>query len=51
MEKKVHILFAEDDINLRFVTQDNLERKGFKVSSFEKGTDAWEAFQNDAFSL
>lgn len=38
------ILFAEDDENLRFVIQDNLELRGFQVITAEDGQRALEMF-------
>jgi DNA-binding response OmpR family regulator len=39
-----HILYVEDDINLSFVTSDNLEMAGFSVCHCTTGTEGWAAF-------
>ena len=49
--RDVKILFAEDDINLGFVTKDNLELQGYQVFHCENGQTAWESFNNQAFDL
>lgn len=51
MEKKIHILLAEDDNNLGFVVQDNLMISGFKVTLCGDGEEALKAFANNAFDL
>ena len=40
------ILLAEDDENLRFVVQDNLELRGFKVESCNNGKAGLEKFRS-----
>jgi len=45
------IMLVEDDMNLSYVTKDNLEKHGFKVSAFDDGESALEAFANEAFDL
>jgi DNA-binding response OmpR family regulator len=45
MQQVPVILLAEDDENLRFVIQDNLELRGFKVESASNGKDALEKFR------
>ncbi|MCL4108667.1 UNVERIFIED_CONTAM: hypothetical protein GTU68_006985 [Idotea baltica] len=37
MEKSAHILYVEDDETLGFVTRDNLEQEGYRVSHFTNG--------------
>ena len=51
MDKKIHILLAEDDNNLGFVVQDNLMVSGFKVTLCGDGEEALKAFANNAFDL
>ncbi|MGZ5243661.1 MAG: response regulator transcription factor [Bacteroidia bacterium] len=46
-----HILFVEDDINLSFVTCDNLEKQGYKITSSQNGIDAWETYKQGEFDL
>ena len=50
-EKKAHILFVEDDVNLSFVTQDNLESNGFAVTACADGQAGLEAFKAGAFDI
>lgn len=49
MPKK--ILFVEDDINLAFVTQDNLEAANYGVTHCNNGHIAWETFQKEDFDI
>jgi DNA-binding response OmpR family regulator len=46
-----HILYVEDDLNLGFVTKDNLEANAFVVTHCADGASAWAAFQADSFDL
>lgn len=46
-----HILFVEDDINLSFVTRDNLEKEGYKITTSHDGLEAWDLFQQHEFDL
>jgi two-component system response regulator VicR len=46
MEKKIRILYVEDDMTLSFVTRDNLELKGYSVDFCEDGEKALEMTQN-----
>jgi DNA-binding response OmpR family regulator len=47
MEKpKAHILYVEDDVNLSFVTSDNLEMHGYRITSFSDGAAVMEALSN-----
>lgn len=48
---KAHILFVEDDVNLGFVTRDNLEMAQFAVTHCTNGTQAWDTFQAGQFDL
>lgn len=45
------ILYVEDDINLGFVTQDNLQLKGYDVTLCKNGVEAEETFNNQHFDL
>ncbi len=45
------ILFVEDDINLAFVTQDNLEAANYGVTHCDNGQMAWETFQKNDFDI
>ncbi|WP_234735183.1 response regulator transcription factor [Tellurirhabdus bombi] len=48
---KARILYVEDDINLGFVTKDNLELAHFQVEHHINGVAAWEAFNRQPFDL
>jgi DNA-binding response OmpR family regulator len=48
---KAKILFAEDDVNLGFVTKDNLEMSGYEVLHCLDGKATLEAFRKDNFDL
>jgi len=48
---KARILFVEDDVNLGFVTRDNLEMARFAVTHCTTGTQGWEAFQAGTFDV
>lgn len=48
---RAHLLYVEDDINLSFVTRDNLEAAGFLVRHCATGAAGWAAFQAEAFDL
>lgn len=45
------ILYVEDDLNLGFVTQDNLQLNGFDVRHCTNGKDALDVFKEQAFDL
>ena len=45
------LLLAEDDENLRFVVQDNLELRGFQVIATEDGEEALQKFTKGEISL
>ncbi len=45
------ILYVEDDVNLGFVTTDNLEIKGYKVVYCKDGKSAFTAFKKEPFDL
>lgn len=42
---QAHILIAEDDVNLRFIIQDNLEIQGYKVTTAADGEEAIQLFR------
>ena len=48
---KPKILYVEDDLNLGFVTQDNLELNGFAVQHCKDGQEAFEAFNKETYDL
>lgn len=45
------ILLCEDDLNLSFIVQDNLEQNGFLVAAFDNGAKAFQAFQQENIDL
>ena len=45
------ILYVEDDLSLSFVTQDQLEKRGYEVFSCENGLDALALFKKEIFDL
>jgi len=45
------ILYVEDDVNLGFVTKDNLEMSGFAVTHCLTGTEALDCFEPGRFDL
>jgi two-component system response regulator VicR len=51
MEKKIRILYVEDDMTLSFVTRDNLELKGYSVDLCEDGEKALEMISNQIYDL
>lgn len=51
MADKPHLFYTEDDTTLSFVTIDNLERQGYKVSHFPDGESAREHFSPGKYSL
>ncbi len=48
---KAHLLYVEDDESLSFVTRDNLELQGYKVSYCENGKKALEMFEPEKYDL
>ncbi|MFA0961265.1 response regulator transcription factor [Roseivirga sp. BDSF3-8] len=48
---KAHILFVEDDNNLRFLVEDNLAMEGFRVTGCADGEAGLKAFTEQAFDL
>ena len=51
MTTRARILYVEDDINLSFVTRDNLEAASLMVQHYTNGADGWAAFQAESFDL
>lgn len=51
MNDKPKILYVEDDETLRFITTDNLTRKGFDVVNASDGLTAFELFAKDTFDI
>lgn len=49
--RKVSILYVEDDVNLSYVTKDNLEEHGFQVQHCTDGAAALAAFTKSEFDL
>lgn len=47
----VKILYVEDDETLSFVTRDNLELQGYKITHSMDGKSALESFKKEAFDL
>ena len=50
-ENKIHILYVEDDINLSFVTKDNLTLAGYTVHHCASGKEALGKINEQSFSL
>ena len=48
---KAHLFYVEDDESLSFVTRDNLELQGFKVTYCADGREAMEVVQKENFDL
>jgi len=51
MEKKIKLLYVEDDEVLAFVTKDNLELKGYEVHHCVDGRAAYQQFLKDNYDL
>lgn len=51
MNKKIHLLLAEDDPNLGFVVQDHLNMTGYEVTLASNGQEALQAFRRQSFAL
>ncbi len=49
--KKTKILYVEDDVNLGFVTKDNLLKKGYDVTLIPDGLEAAQTFSQQKFDL
>ncbi len=48
---KAHLLYVEDDASLGFVTRDNLELQGYRITHCTDGKQALEVFQKEKFDL
>ena len=48
---KAHLLYVEDDESLSFVTKDNLELQGYRITYFDNGQKAMEAVKELDFDL
>lgn len=48
---KAHLLYVEDDESLSYVTRDNLELQGYRITWCEDGQKALELIQNQTFDL
>ena len=48
---KANILYVEDDETLSFITKDNLELNGYKVTHVEEGSKVLEVFEAGQFDL
>jgi len=48
---KAHLLYVEDDESLSFVTRDNLELQGYKITYCEDGAKAMEIIHQEQFDL
>jgi two-component system response regulator VicR len=51
MKEAITILYVEDDLNLAFVTKDNLVLEGYEVIHCENGKDALIAIEKSKFDL
>ena len=51
MNVKPKILYVEDDLDLGFVTKDNLELKGFGTTLVKDGKSALDVFEKEGFDL
>lgn len=51
MNKSSKILYVEDDETLRFITSDNLTRKGFEVITAADGLEGFNLFTNNTFDV
>ncbi|MEO1712143.1 MAG: response regulator transcription factor [Bacteroidota bacterium] len=51
MESKAHLLYVEDDTSLSFVTRDNLELQGYKITHAENGQEALQHIRSEKFDL
>ena len=47
MNGKPKILYVEDDIDLGYVTRDNLELKGYEITLLKDGKSALDVFINN----
>jgi len=51
INKKIHILLVEDDLNLGYVIKDNLSLQGYEVEHALDGEKGWQAFSKRKFQL
>jgi two-component system response regulator VicR len=51
MAEKAHLFYVEDDVTLSFVTIDNLERAGYRVSHFTDGESARKHYKAGLYNL
>jgi DNA-binding response OmpR family regulator len=51
MDKKIHVLLAEDDAALGFVIKDNLEEKGYEVTHCTDGQSAIQQFDKQVHDI
>jgi DNA-binding response OmpR family regulator len=51
ISKGAHILYVEDDTNLAYITQYNLEKSGYQVTHCTDGLQAWETYNSHIFNL
>lgn len=47
----IKLLLAEDDYNLGYLLKESLSVKGFNVSLFKNGEEAWKAFSSETFDI
>ncbi|GJM34993.1 MAG: DNA-binding response regulator [Saprospiraceae bacterium] len=48
---KAHLLYVEDDKSLSFVTRDNLEHQGYRITHCINGSEALEVIKREQFDL
>jgi DNA-binding response OmpR family regulator len=48
---KIKVLYAEDDETLAFLTKDNLEQEGFRVTHCNNGLTCLSSFERDTFDV
>ncbi len=51
MDQQAHILYVEDDVSLGFVTRDNLELEGYRVTHCTTGGEAMKKIEEEHFDL
>jgi DNA-binding response OmpR family regulator len=51
MSEDIKILYVEDDETLGYITQENLERKGYEVIWAQDGEEGWKSFTGDTFHI
>ena len=50
-DMKAHLLYVEDDESLSFVTRDNLELQGYKITHTDNGKEALQMIRQNAYDL